>query len=78
MRWLISYFYHKLILTFLCKLSPKQTICMKYQILFSGKIKKNIINVLSAQSVQRVVTVKACNDGVRVPTDSVLTYSNTG
>ena len=28
----------------LCKLSPMETICMKSQILFSGKNKKNISN----------------------------------
>ena len=37
-----------------CKLSPKETICMKCQILFSGKNKKNIINLSSAENAQRV------------------------
>ena len=32
---------------------------MKCQILFSGKNKKEIINLLSAESAQRVVMVKA-------------------
>ena len=32
-----------------CKLSPVETICMKYQILFSGKYKKNINNLLLAE-----------------------------
>ena len=40
-----------------CKLSPKETICMKCKILFSGKNKKNIINLLSAENAQRVVKV---------------------
>ena len=31
---------------------------MKCQILFSGKNKKNIINLLSAENAQRVVKVK--------------------
>ena len=31
-----------------------ETICMTFQILFSGKNKKNIINFLSAEFVQRV------------------------
>ena len=40
-----------------CKLSPQETICMKYQSLFSGKI---IISLSSAVFVQRVV--KVCVD----------------
>ena len=40
-----------------CKLSPKETICMTCQSLFSGKDKKNIINLSSAESAQRVVKV---------------------
>ena len=32
-------------------------ICMKCQILFSGKNKKNIINLSSAENAQRVVKV---------------------
>ena len=43
----------------------KQTICMKCQSLFSGKNKKNIINLLSAEFAQRVVKVKQrslCNN----------------
>ena len=38
-----------------CKLSP---ICMKYHILFSGKNKKNVTNLSSAELTQRVVKVK--------------------
>ena len=38
-----------------CKLSPMETICMKCQILFSGKTKKNM---LSAELDQRAVGVK--------------------
>ena len=41
-----------------CKLSPKETICMKCQILCSRKNKKNIISLLSAESVHFVVSVK--------------------
>ena len=40
-----------------CKLSPEETICMKCQSLFSGKNKKNIINLSSAENAQRVVKV---------------------
>ena len=36
------------------KKSPKETICMKYQILFSGKNKKTIINLSSADFAHRV------------------------
>ena len=32
-----------------CKLSPKETICMKCQILFSRKNKKNIMRLSSAE-----------------------------
>ena len=39
-----------------CKLSPMETICMKCQILVSGKNKKNI-NLLFAELAQRVVKV---------------------
>ena len=40
-----------------CKLSPLETICMECQILFSGKNKKNIINVSFAELAQKVVKV---------------------
>ena len=36
-----------------------ETICMKCQCLLSGKIKKNIINLSSAEVVHRVVKAKA-------------------
>ena len=36
----------------------QETVCMKCQILFSGKNKKNIINWPSAENAQRVVKVK--------------------
>ena len=35
----------------------KETICMKCQILFSGKNKKNIINLSPGENAQRVVKV---------------------
>ena len=35
-----------------------ETICMKYQILLSGKNKKNITNLLSAELAQRLVKVR--------------------
>ena len=43
-----------------CKLSPLETICMKCQFLFSGKNKKNITNLSSAELAQRVVKVNFC------------------
>ena len=41
-----------------CKLPPLEAICMKSLILFSGKSKKNVISLSSAELVQRVVKVK--------------------
>ena len=38
-----------------CKLLPLKTICMKCQILFSGKNKKNITNLLNAELAKSVV-----------------------
>ena len=40
-----------------CKLSSMETICMKCEVLFSGKNKKNITNVFSSEFAQRVVKV---------------------
>ena len=42
-----------------CKLSPMKSIRMKCQILFSGKNKKSIICLSSAEVAQRVVKVRA-------------------
>ena len=39
-----------------CKLSTMETFCMKCQILFSGKNKKNIIILLTAELTQRVIS----------------------
>ena len=36
-----------------CKLSLQETICIKYQSLFSGKNKKNIFSLLSAGLAKR-------------------------
>ena len=35
-----------------------ETICMKYQVLFSGKNKKNIINLSYAELAQKLVKIK--------------------
>ena len=56
-----SYFSQKTGFDISCKLS-KETICMKCQIQFSGKNKKNIINLSSAENAQRVVKVKQRKD----------------
>ena len=40
-----------------CKLAPKEIICMKFQSLISGKNKKSIINLSTAESAQRVEKV---------------------
>ena len=40
-----------------CKLSPKETICMKYKIIFSGKNKNHTINVLSAEFAQSMLSL---------------------
>ena len=42
-----------------CKLSPTETICTKCQILLSGKNKKTMINLSSAELAHRVVKVKS-------------------
>ena len=39
----------------ICKLSSKETICMKHQGLFPGKIKKNIMKLSSAEIAQKMV-----------------------
>ena len=48
-----SYFFQKTWLD--SSLFPLETICMKCQILFSGKIRKNISSLSSAELAQRVV-----------------------
>ena len=40
-----------------CKLSPKEIICMEYQSLFSGTIKKNIVSLSFAELAHRLVKV---------------------
>ena len=53
-----SYFSQKTGYDISCKLSSKETICMKCQILFSGENKKNVINLSFAENAQRVIKVK--------------------
>ena len=40
-----------------CKLSSMETICMKSQILISGKNKKHITTLSSSESAKRIVNV---------------------
>ena len=54
----ITYFFQKTGFDISCKLSSMETSCMKCQILFSEKNKKNITNLSSADLAQRVVKVK--------------------
>ena len=49
----------------------KETICLKCQILFSGKNKKNIINLSSAENAQKVVKVKV---PVTAAADNILFF----
>ena len=51
-----SYFSWKIESDISCKLYPLETICMKCQILFKGKIRKNLINLSSAESAYCVVS----------------------
>ena len=56
-----SYFSQKTDFDISCKLSPVETICMKCQILFSGK---TIINLSSAELAQGVVKVKETSKNI--------------
>ena len=47
----------KYISYFSSKLSPKKIFCMKFQSLFSGKNKKNVIILLSAESGHSMLSV---------------------
>ena len=53
-----SYFSQKTGFDISQKLSLMETICMKCQVLFPAKNKKNITDLLSAELAQRVVEVK--------------------
>ena len=52
-----SYVSQKIGFSILCKLAPEETVCMKCQSLFSGKNKKNIISLSSAEYAKKVVMV---------------------
>ena len=56
--WYFSYFSMKTGFYISCKLSSKETICMKWQILFSGKNKKNISKCRLLKILPRVLSVK--------------------
>ena len=51
----ISYFPQKTGFDISCKLSSMETLCMKYQILFSGNNKTNIINLASDEFAHRML-----------------------
>ena len=51
-------FYQKIEFDISCKLSPLETICMKCQTYFLGKIRKNTIILSFAEYAQIVVKVK--------------------
>ena len=53
-----SYFPQKTGFDISCKLSPLETICMKCQTCFWGKIREKIYQLPSAELAQRVVKVK--------------------
>ena len=55
---IFSYFSLKIGFDISCKLSPRETICLKDQSLFSGENKKNVITVPSAELAQRMVKSK--------------------
>ena len=54
-RWqtddIFTYFFQETVFNISSKLFPIEKICMKSQILFSGKNEKNIISLLSAELV---------------------------
>ena len=54
----LVFFFQKIGFDILCKLSPMATICMKCPILFSGKNKKNFVNLLPADCAQGELMVK--------------------
>ena len=55
--FLFLFFFQKTGFDISCKLSPLETICMKYQSLFSRKNMKNIFTLSSAEIAQKVVKV---------------------
>ena len=57
--WYFSYFSQKTGFDISCKLSPQETVCMKCQILFSGKNNKNISKCRLLKISPRVLSVKA-------------------
>ena len=51
----------------LCKLSPKETICMKCQFLFSRKHKKNITSLPSSEFAHSIVSVSKTTRSYKKP-----------
>ena len=57
-KWHFSYFSQKTGFDISCKLSPLETICRKYQNLFSGKNKKNISKCRLLKLLPRMLSVQ--------------------
>ena len=53
-----SYFFKKIGFEISCKLTPKESICMKCQSLFSGKYKKNISKSCLQKFLGSILRVK--------------------
>ena len=60
-RWYFSYFCQEIGIGISWKLSPLETICMKCQILFPGKNKKNILKCHLMKILPRVLSVNLCS-----------------
>ena len=56
--------FQKIGFDFSCKLSPKETVCMKCQSVFSGKNKKNFITLSSAEYAHGVVKANSPFRGI--------------
>ena len=52
------FFFRKICLDISCRLSPLETMCMKFQSLFSGKNMKYIVHLSSAEFAQSMLSVK--------------------
>ena len=58
LKYIFSHFSQKIGFAISWKLSSYETICLKYQAKFLGKLRKNIISLSSAEFVQGVVKIK--------------------
>ena len=63
---ILKYFSQQIGFGISCKLSlERETVCMKCQSLFSGKNKKTIINLSSAESAQGAVSLNLFHSGYK-------------